>query len=1201
MDSHSVIALIDKACHSQNHAVQQEAMRHLQTFEGSAGFIPELLNVLQNHSSVDCKILCLVCLKNSISRCWISRDAKVRIINFEEKSLLRNAVMNLVNESNPKLFIHIAVVIAKIAKFDWPEEWPTLFETLFSFITNSDQVLCINAMKVLLHVLETLSTKTLSKSKAKFSEICIEMFPAMRRVWVDFTSRLFGMLSSSSSTQNVTDPQYYESYGGLVLASIGVMKLISTQIFMSKEPNTNTLNELSLFLNDIVLMVDSFSKLLLQLQSFPSTFTPLGHHPTILVSGGWWENHGKFGATTDAEFVMEETTDFWSTSLLAEVDLNSTASALSCQLGIQVPPQITSLLIPSLVTCRIISEIVSIPRAIMMKSDHLMTLTPSAPCQIYGNVPLEMQFVHIYVTLLSQYSSLPHVAAYDLVFLQKYLEESILMSTVPLVDPLLIQVILFLSKTILDSTTRRAESSSAVYLEQILPSAFQEGSNREISSLFHIIVQRLMCIAPSWVLQWDENPSDLFHAFQASSESDSVRCAAEGLFSSLVHWAPDVTCNLLWNILSDVSGQVDLVSKVASSTTSSAILKEICFWEGIYTCCSFCSYQLGERFNTSSWMMGAIAPLLSNIIRYFEAIPSNSSNVRNFMGLFAYRIVWMLSCWAYTIDASALGGLIGALVQITNCTKSIDILVRLQAIKTLSVVLKVDAFTPDMLFSHIEMLLMNSCLLIRDELDDAETQNIVIELFIDVLDSFGVHIRPFILPLCQYMVQLWGSTTDEESEDLNEDVNIVRPTILDLFTKVVKLTGADESSDISMNVHQIIMPIVAYATCASPGTSHFTRQGMQLWLGLMRNTMHYNQYLKELIDRNLPRILDSDLIGSNIDELKVVLCLLEAYMLVGGMDIIYASNAAVTKLLLKSVGNVRPRAVPYAMRPLEALLVKCGNHGDCIRYLDECGVALVILRACAASVDDVTVALEFDQTHQNVAHVGAGKSGTLTIIANLFKAYKESDIALVAYLGVISRLMLCAPDTMVAIAEKLIVSMGGPSYQNAGMVLIKGIIRLMLDKFDSFNYSSAGFWKRRVCAMCLLSLYPTSDNDLVLWLPEVFYIVDDVLTENSSDEGIAKLSNLPSNILSLSESTLDSLEDEGADEAVACAEEEQIVRLLRNLLQSDVALQTNFHSLLMNKCEQLKGAIGEERMMRDVYMQVEQTTLERLMNNRYQR
>lgn len=84
-----------------------------------------------------------------------------------------------------QIAVQIALVIAKAARFDFPQQWPTLFNDLLAGVSNSSaapagqqlsqqqQVLLVRRTYfVLHHVLKELSSKRLAADQKAFAQVC---------------------------------------------------------------------------------------------------------------------------------------------------------------------------------------------------------------------------------------------------------------------------------------------------------------------------------------------------------------------------------------------------------------------------------------------------------------------------------------------------------------------------------------------------------------------------------------------------------------------------------------------------------------------------------------------------------------------------------------------------------------------------------------------------------------------------------------------------------------------------------------------------------------------------------------------------------------------------------------------------------------------------------------------------------------------
>jgi hypothetical protein len=127
----------------------------------------------------------------------------------------------------------------------------------------------------------------------------------------------------------------------------------------------------------------------------------------------------------------------------------------------------------------------------------------------------------------------------------------------------------------------------------------------------------------------------------------------------------------------------------------------------------------------------------------------------------------------------------------------------------------------------------------------------------------------------------------------------------------------------------------------------------------------------------------------------------------------------------------------------------------------------------------------------------------------------------------------------------------------------------------------------------LLCFYPSADPDLVEWLPEVFYICDDLLSEAASDDGKAKMSVLGSSIISIAD---DDEDDEYIDDD---NDKSPLVSKFETFLAEDPTLKFMLHGFVLEKIQSLKTLLGDEALQAKVFSNLDSTTMSNLLNNSY--
>ena len=130
------------------------------------------------------RISAVIFLKNTVHRYWNSnrRSTNTIEISEREKSHLRNALIGVVNERNHTIAEQISLVIAKIARFDFPLKWPNLFETLLGQYGRSP-IHTDRAVMILQRVLKVLSSKRLPSAKRVFAQIQEKLLSTILERW----------------------------------------------------------------------------------------------------------------------------------------------------------------------------------------------------------------------------------------------------------------------------------------------------------------------------------------------------------------------------------------------------------------------------------------------------------------------------------------------------------------------------------------------------------------------------------------------------------------------------------------------------------------------------------------------------------------------------------------------------------------------------------------------------------------------------------------------------------------------------------------------------------------------------------------------------------------------------------------------------------------------------------------------------------
>jgi hypothetical protein len=146
-------------------SLRKQAESQLEQWETSSGFFQSLLDIF-NTTHLDFKIrhLAIIYLKNGIDKYW--RKTCKNAISIPEKNHIRSRLF-LIQESNQQLSNQQAVVVSKIARHDFPNEWPDLLNQIMSQIHTAfeqNSQLKQASLYILHLVIKTLCSKLLARS-----------------------------------------------------------------------------------------------------------------------------------------------------------------------------------------------------------------------------------------------------------------------------------------------------------------------------------------------------------------------------------------------------------------------------------------------------------------------------------------------------------------------------------------------------------------------------------------------------------------------------------------------------------------------------------------------------------------------------------------------------------------------------------------------------------------------------------------------------------------------------------------------------------------------------------------------------------------------------------------------------------------------------------------------------------------------------
>ncbi|KAA3464836.1 importin-11-like [Gossypium australe] len=203
---------------SQDESIRKPAESALAQSESRPGFCSCLMEVITAKdlaSQVDIRLMASVYFKNSINRYWRKRRDSSGISN-EEKQHLKQKLLSHLREENYQIAQMLAVLISKIARFDYPREWPELFSFLAQQLPSADVLTSHRIFMILFRTLKELSTKRLTADQRNFAEVwfqsdakCIQEIRPVKEVSPVLLNSAQSFLPYYTSLQN-RHPKFWE-------------------------------------------------------------------------------------------------------------------------------------------------------------------------------------------------------------------------------------------------------------------------------------------------------------------------------------------------------------------------------------------------------------------------------------------------------------------------------------------------------------------------------------------------------------------------------------------------------------------------------------------------------------------------------------------------------------------------------------------------------------------------------------------------------------------------------------------------------------------------------------------------------------------------------------------------------------------------------------------------------------------------------
>lgn len=186
----ALLSVLNVAGGSERGDIQRQAEEQLAAWETEPGFHLLLQDVYLDMSlPLQERWLAIICFKNGVEKYW--RSSRTNAIGKEEKHRIRMRLFLMLDDKNNQLTIQNAHAIARVVRFDFPAEWPSLFDDISRILEScifvkTDLVAANNVLVILNQVIKTISMVRVGRARHAFQSKAGLILPVLIKLYSKF-------------------------------------------------------------------------------------------------------------------------------------------------------------------------------------------------------------------------------------------------------------------------------------------------------------------------------------------------------------------------------------------------------------------------------------------------------------------------------------------------------------------------------------------------------------------------------------------------------------------------------------------------------------------------------------------------------------------------------------------------------------------------------------------------------------------------------------------------------------------------------------------------------------------------------------------------------------------------------------------------------------------------------------------------------
>ncbi|CAM9530691.1 unnamed protein product [Ectocarpus sp. 12 AP-2014] len=762
----TIYQAIEASTQSPIPEVRKPAEQLLKACEELPGYTSVLAAIATTHAApTDARATAVILLKNMVRVRWRSRGGRGAVVGDGEKAALREVLAGAgMDEPEERVVSQLAVLMGKIARVDWPGQWPQLFPNLVAALVSGSPRQQRMSLCGTNEVLKELSMKRIGFDKASFIKTSADLLPVLCQAWDSQWARIEGLLPSVAAG---TVPVPGGSDGataaveavplGTVCIKI-IRRLLQFGIPGLDHPSIELL----------------FSGLLHRMQSVVAALEQHQAKARAALSpnvGGGKED----GEATFLGELQELAERMACTAVDAQNDhpigfrryLSAYLTFFCEQLSAMARSRATC-------PCKGFGGTGAGVGAVAGGG-----LWREAP-ETFGGVVDPQSIGPFCIQCMSFVANVVSCSSYREEILQKAIAAATVtpggVAPVAARHPGAGRIITGKGDAIITADIAREISS-------VMVDFF---TKERVEALLGLLLEGYLPLTPEELGDWEDQPEDYYLLQDSLEARESVRVSAQQVYMALLEASGNNVGGVLAAAVANMLSQG--VQEQIETCRQTTISPQVLACDALYLCAGLGAYTVKQHFDFHAWFQAFLGPALEALVATMQDRALQTPAASGSCGpmVLLRRLMWLLGCWAEQIPASLRPALVQATANVMKATEA-DMVIRLSALSALRSLLSLWDLDPEQCLGPALGWLVPALYAMFKDVREIDNRQEVLTVMSEMMERSG----RLLVPHCQAAVaglpDVWSATSSQTP---------LRCSCLQVMTHVVDALGRDKGPDL---------------------------------------------------------------------------------------------------------------------------------------------------------------------------------------------------------------------------------------------------------------------------------------------------------------------------------------------------------------------------------------------------------------------